>query len=124
MGLGFSQMRIAKPILMAVLAVALAAYAFDCSAMATPEQAMQCCSSMPCASHGHRGQDCCKTMQIAHVPFTQPASAQRISFNPATLAILPASGEAHVLDSSVGSVAAHCHAPPGTRSLNQSPLRI
>jgi hypothetical protein len=84
-------MRIAKPILMVVLAVALAAYVFDCSAMATPEQAMQCCNSMPCAPHGHRGQDCCKTMQIAHVPFVQPASAQPAPFPLVTLAILAAS---------------------------------
>jgi hypothetical protein len=49
------RMRFAKPILLAALAVALAAYAFDCGALGTPEQAMQCCNSMPCSSHGHRG---------------------------------------------------------------------
>lgn len=117
-------MRIAKPILIALLAVALAAYAFDCSAMATPEQAMQCCNSMPCASHGHHGQDCCKTMQMAHVPFVQPASAERASFPLVTLAILPASGGSHLLDSSARSVAMNCHAPPAIHSLSLSPLRI
>jgi hypothetical protein len=34
----------------ALLVVALAAYAFDCGAAANPEQAMQCCNSMPCSS--------------------------------------------------------------------------
>jgi thiol-disulfide isomerase/thioredoxin len=62
-------MNLAKPILVALLAVALAVYAFDCGAMTMPEQAMQCCNFMPCSSQGHRGQDCCKTMPAMHAPF-------------------------------------------------------
>lgn len=117
-------MRAAKSILMVLLALALAAYAFDCSAMATPEQAMQCCNSMPCASHGHRGQDCCETMQIAHVPFVQPSCAPGGSLPLVTLAILPASDGLDILGLSTRSVAVHCHAPPGPHTPNSSPLRI
>jgi len=36
-------MRKARPILVALIAVVLAAYASDCLAMASPEQAMLCC---------------------------------------------------------------------------------
>jgi hypothetical protein len=64
-------MRLAKPILMVALVLALAAYALDCDAMTTPEQAMQCCTSMPCSPHGHDGQDCCKSMPSMHAPFVR-----------------------------------------------------
>ena len=33
--------------------VALATYGLDCLAMTRPEQAMQCCRSMPCSPNGH-----------------------------------------------------------------------
>jgi hypothetical protein len=42
-------------VLLTSLAVALAAYAFDREAATTPEQAVQCCNSMHCSSHGHHG---------------------------------------------------------------------
>ena len=109
---------------MAVVAVALAAYAFDCSAMTTPEQAMQCCNSMPCSSHGHHGQDCCKTMQAMHAPFVQPPSVHSISFANVVFAVLPASGESLVIDSSARFVAAQSHAPPIFCSWAPRPLRI
>jgi hypothetical protein len=54
---------LAKPILLALLVVALPAYAFDCGASTNPERAMQCCNSMRCSSQGHEhSQDCCKTV--------------------------------------------------------------
>ena len=65
-------MRFAKPIFLAVLSIALAAYAFDCGAATTPEQAMKCCDSMSCSSHGHHAQDCCKTMPAMHAAFGSP----------------------------------------------------
>src|ERR1700680_4824937 len=117
-------MRFARSILVALLAVALAAYAVDCSAMATPEQAMQCCKSMPCSSHGHRGQDCCKTMPAVHSPFVLPSSVHGVSFSPVLLAALPASVETHGLHSPARSIAAHCHAPPIPSSPALRPLRI
>jgi hypothetical protein len=46
------QMRFTKPILLAVVAIALATYASDRFAMSTPDEAMQCCDTMPCSSHG------------------------------------------------------------------------
>jgi hypothetical protein len=104
-------MRLAKPILLAVLTVALAAYAFDCGAT-TPEQAMQCCNSMPCSSHGHHAQDCCKTMQAMHAPFVQPSSVHGVSNSPLVIAALPETGESLALDSSNRAIAAHCYAPP------------
>jgi hypothetical protein len=118
-------MRFAKPILLTVLAMALATYAFDCLAMTTPEQAMQCCDTMPCASHGHEhSQDCCKTMPSIHAPFVQPASAHGLSFSPVFVAALPALITSPGLDSPVNVVAAHCHAPPNPQTTAPSPLRI
>jgi hypothetical protein len=105
-------MRLAKPIFLAVLAVALAAYAFECGAAATLEQAIQCCNSMPCSSHGHHGQDCCKTMPTLRAPFVQPSSMHGVSYSPVVLAVLPANAKSHSLESSNNVIAAHCHAPP------------
>jgi hypothetical protein len=108
----------------AVVAVALAAYAFDCLAMATPEQAMQCCNSMHCSSHGHHGQDCCKTMPTMHAPFGQPSSVQPASFANVIFAVLPASSESLGIDSSVRLVATQSHAPPFFYLEALQPLRI
>jgi hypothetical protein len=117
-------MRLARPIFLAVLAVALAAYAFDCGAAMTPGQAMQCCNSMPCSSHGHHAQDCCKTMPAMHAPFVQPSSVHNVSYSPVVLAVLPATGKSFVLDSPDRVVAAHCHAPPILYARAPLPLRI
>jgi hypothetical protein len=105
-------MRAAKPILLAVLAVALAAYAFDCGATTTPEQAMQCCNSMACSPHGHHAQDCCKTMQAMHAPFVQPSSGHGASYSALAFAMLPATSESLAPRASDRVIAAHCHAPP------------
>jgi hypothetical protein len=115
-------MRFAKQLLMAILAFALVAYAFDCGAT-TPEQAMQCCNSMPCSSHSHQGQDCCKTMPAMHAPFVQPSVMRGVSFTP-TAAVLPASNESSGLDSSARIVPADPHAPPIFYSTAPQPLRI
>jgi hypothetical protein len=117
-------MSLARPISLALLAVAIMAYAFDCGATITPEQAMQCCNSMPCSSHGHQGQDCCKTMPTMHAPFVQAASLHGAAFSPVMFAVLPASGEAINLDSTARSITAHCHAPPGFDLPSPQPLRI
>ena len=114
----------AKPIFLAILAVALAAYAFDCSAATTPEQAMQCCKSMSCSSHGHRAQDCCKTMPSMHAPFVQPSSGHGVSPSHVVFAVLPGTEKGHAVDSSNGVIAAHCHAPPILYAPPPLPLRI
>ncbi len=117
-------MRLVRPFFLAVLAITLAAYAFDCGATATSEQAMQCCNSMPCSSHGHHGQDCCKTMPTVRAPFVQPSSVHAVSFSPLVAAILPATGKSDTLDSSIRVIAAHFHAPPIHHAPAPLPLRI
>jgi len=117
-------MRLAKPILLAAVAIALAVYALDCGAMTTPEEAMQCCNSMPCPSQGHDHQDCCKTMAAMHAPFVQPSSPRHVSISPILSAALPASSESQVADSFLGVIAAHCNAPPSTFVPFALPLRI
>ena len=113
-----------RPLFVAIFALALGAYAFDCEAATTPEQAMQCCKSMHCSSHGHHGQDCCKTMPTMHAPFVQPSSVHGVSFSPVVFAVMAASWECRDLDSFARSIAAHCHAPPIFYSPASPPLRI
>jgi len=112
-------MRLAKLMLLAVFAVALAAYAFDCG-----EAAMHCCNSMPCPPHNHRGQDCCKAMPTMHAPFVQPSTLHGVSPSAVALAVTPTSSESHGLDSLARSVAVHCHAPPIAYTQSPPPLRI
>jgi hypothetical protein len=104
-------MRLAKPIFLAVLAVSLAAFAFDCAAATTLEQAIQCCNSMSCSSHIHHAQDCCKTMPSMHAPFVQPSTMHGVSYSPLVFAVLPVT-KSRAGDSSNPVMAAHCHAPP------------
>jgi hypothetical protein len=117
-------MRLAKPILLAILVVALAAYAFDCGAATTPEQAMQCCHSMQCSSHGHHAQDCCKSMQATHAPFVRPSSAHGVSYSPLVFPMLPANSDALALGPSNRVVVANGHAPPIRSAPALLPLRI
>src|ERR1700674_3426879 len=117
-------MRLARTCLLAVLAIALGSYALDCEAAVTPEQAMQCCHSMQCSRHGHSGMDCCKTMPTMRAPFVQTSSVRGVSFSPVVFAVVPAVGAADGLDSSAGSVAAHCHAPPMVHLPAPRPLRV
>src|SRR5438552_8425142 len=117
-------MGLLKPILPALLAVALSAYGFDCSAMTTPEQAMQCCNSMHCSSHAHHGQDCCKRMPNVRSPFVGASSDRGISLSLAAPAVMPARGELPVLDFSARIIPAHSHAPPLFSFSASVPLRI
>jgi len=117
-------MRSVRPIFVAMLAVALAAYALDCGAVTTPEQAIHCCNSMPCSSHGHHGQDCCKTMPTVRAPFVQPSNVHGVSYSPVVLAVLPVAGESHGVVSSSRVIAALCHAPPIRYAPTPLPLRI
>jgi hypothetical protein len=118
-------MHLARPILMAALVIALAAYAFDCPAMSTPDEAMQCCDSMPCPSQGHEhSEDCCKTMTVMHAPFVQPHSVSGVSFSLVLLAILPGVSDFHGFDISVQALEANSHAPPIPQTAAPIPLRI
>src|SRR5437016_13127924 len=100
-----------RPILVAVVGLALASHAFDCFAAANTEQAMQCCNSMHCSSHAHHGQDCCKRMPSVRSPFVQPSSPHGMSFPPTLLAVMPSRGELPVFDFSARILPAHSHAP-------------
>ena len=117
-------MRFAKPIFLAVLSIALAAYAFDCGAATTPEQAMKCCNSMSCSSHGHHAQDCCKTMRAIRAPFVQPSSVKGVSYSSVVLSVLPVADRFLALDSPDRVITAHCHAPPIRCTPTPLPLRI
>jgi hypothetical protein len=117
-------MNLVKPLLLAALAVALTAYAFDCGGAMTADQAMQCCNSMPCSSHGHDGQDCCKSMPAMHAPFVQPASVHILSYSPLVLAILSLPGQSQSSDSPDDVLATQCHAPPILSVPALLPLRI
>ena len=118
-------MHFAKTIMLALVVIAFATYAFDCSAMSTPDAAMQCCNTMPCSSHGHdHSQECCKTMPSMHAPFVQPASAHALSFSPIFVAVLAAFSASQVSDSRSNVLTAQCHAPPVPQAAALSPLRI
>ena len=115
-------MRLTKTSLLAVLALGLASYAVDCSAIQTPQAAMHCCASMPC-SHGHGPQDCCKNMPSMHVPFVQPASLHNVRFSFSMAVGLPASANSTALDRSALIANVSCHAPP-ILPASLSPLRL
>jgi hypothetical protein len=104
-------MRFAKPILVAVLSFAFAAYGFDCSPMMSPDKAMECCDSMNC-SHGMHGEDCCQTAPSTHAPFVQPASIHSIAFPLLALAVLPVSIHLGAIDHPDGRSALRLHDPP------------
>jgi hypothetical protein len=117
-------MRLVKPILLIAVSLAIAEYATDCGAMTTPEQAMQCCNSMPCSSQGHHGQDCCKTMPAMHAPFVQSSLVHGIPYSTVVVAVLKTSDQPHGVDSSASAIAEHSHAPPINYSSAPPPLRL
>jgi hypothetical protein len=117
-------MEIVKPILIAALSVALAAFAVDCGETSTsPEEAMPCCDTLPCSSHG-ASVECCQTMPPMRAPFVLPASAQGVASSTAVVAVLPANCDSHELGSSARVIVALEHAPPGYSSTATVPLRI
>jgi hypothetical protein len=84
-GVTLGAMKLARTIFSLSLLIALAAYALDCGPMIAPQQAMDCCNSMPCSSQGHHGEDCCKSMAAMHAPMGQPSPVQGTSFSPVAL---------------------------------------
>ena len=116
--------KVFRPLVMVTLLVALAAYALDCGAMTTPEQAMQCCSSMPCAPQGHNGQDCCKSMPSMHAPFAQPSSLHTTTHALAAVATLAASAADGLALPESEIFTGRSHAPPLISPSAFSPLRI
>lgn len=116
-------MRFSKVIFAMVLVIALGAYAVDCGGMTTPEQAMQCCKSMPCSSHGHQGKNCCKSMEAMHAPFVLSSSVQAPGVS-AVAAVFRTSTASIVLQPMFSGISARYHSPPAAQSLSLSPLRI
>jgi len=104
-------MRFPKPILIAMLGFAFAAYGFDCSPIMSPDQAMECCDSMNC-SHGMHGEDCCQTGTSVHAPFVQPTSMHSAEFQPLALAALPVSVHFDLIDHLDGRSVLRFHDPP------------
>jgi hypothetical protein len=118
-------MRFAKPILMAAMTLILAAYASDCLAMSTPEEAMKCCDSLQCWSHGAaHSEDCCKTMTATHASFVRPHGVKAASFAAVLMAMLPVAHESQDAGLSTAVVAPYSHAPHIPDAATSSPLRI
>ena len=117
-------MSLLRPILVAVVALALAGYAADCTPMASADEA-QCCETMPCDSHsaGH-SQDCCETMPSMHAPFLKAPSMHGASFSAVAVSMLAVSPENCAIDSSAHVTASHGASPSPPDSVNSLPLRI
>lgn len=118
----FVYVRLARSILVAVVVFSFGVYVFDCEAMTTPEQAMQCCGSMPCSPHGHDGQDCCKSMPTMHAPFVKPSIVQQVSF--LVVAALPAVNRVLTAASSQRIPTIVSQAPPIFSPPIVAPLRV
>jgi len=117
-------MRLAKPILLTALGVFLSLYAFDCGGMTTPDQAMECCKSMPCSSGSHSDQDCCKTMPSMHAPFVQTSVVHGVSYRPVVAVTFATIDVSQGVDSSARGMAGNSHAPPVLYSTTPLTLRI
>ena len=113
-----------RQIVIVALAVVLMAYAFDCSAMMTPQHALECCQSMGCSSQGQASENCCKTMPAMHAPFVQPSSTASITSHAAQPAVLAVTPYFVRLDSSRARISAIKQAPPGNNVSDLTPLRI
>jgi hypothetical protein len=117
-------MRLAKTLLFVIATVALASRGFDCLAMTDPEQAMQCCQSMPCAPSGHHGQDCCKTMATIQTPFVQTPSSHVLTLiRIGTVAVSQLDGSPIVL-CAVEGVLTYSNAPLTGHSPTSIAIRI
>ena len=115
-----------RAIFMAVLIAALGAYAFDCFAASTPDEAMQCCDGMPCPEHTHGdSQDCCRSMPSLHAPFVKSHSFDSASPDFVALAMLPGTVLLPRSDSSARiALAVNSHAPPDAPGAASTPLRV
>jgi len=116
--------RFARLLFVTAALISFLAYAFDCEGMQTPEQAMQCCNSMPCPSQGHHERECCKSMPSMHSPFVRVSASHDTGLSLRVLDVMTTSAEFSIPELSVGSIAAQCHAPPIFCSSFPLPLRI
>src|SRR5262245_6590420 len=107
-------MRVARVIFTVALVTGLAVFSLDCFAAATPDEAMQCCDSMPCPHHsGDASQDCCQDMPSMHGPLACPRAINIASHAPVALAMLPAVNASQGLGFAANTLLAEkSHAPP------------
>ena len=117
-------MRFAKTVAVVIAVVALAAYGFDCLAMTTPEQAMRCCNSMPCAPNGHHGQDCCKTMPSVQAAFLQSSLGHIVSSADFGAVIIPGADKTSDGNTAIANAASVGHPPPIAYPQASPPIRI
>jgi hypothetical protein len=117
-------MGLAKSILLTALGVLLSLYSFDCGGMTTPDQAMECCKSMPCSTGGHQGQDCCKVMPAMHSPFVQTSVLHGLTYSPVVAVTFETIAESQGENSSARGIAENSHAPPIVCSSIPLPLRV
>jgi len=117
-------MHFARTVLVTVAAFALAAYGFDCMAMGSPEQAMQCCNSMPCVPNGHQGQDCCKTMPSVQTAFLQSSAGHIVSLTDFGSVIITEFGGRPDASTAIANAASVSHPPPIPYSQASPPIRI
>lgn len=117
-------MQFLRSISLVVLVVAVLSYGLDCVGMTTPEQAMQCCNSMRCPVHQHRGQDCCNTMPETHAVLAQPLSVPGIISSPVMLGFVQTADTSIEIETIARVIAEHSHAPPLFYSPATLPLRI
>jgi hypothetical protein len=118
-------MGFAKSITVALLTAALGLYAADCSAMLTPQQAMQCCKTMHCPSSLHHTQHCCRTMPNVRAALGQPSSIQSAPLAHTISAPLPVANMALTQVPKTSSyVIADFHSPPAAFSPPAFSLRI
>jgi hypothetical protein len=117
-------MAVVKRILLMIAVVAVATYGFDCLAMTTAEQAMQCCKSMPCAPSGHHGQDCCKTMPSVNAPFLRSAHTSVAPIVHVLGALASRVADAPVALGESSTVSTLSHAPPIRYFAATLPIRI
>lgn len=120
------KMRASRAIGVVVLVAALAAYSTDCFAASTPDEAMQCCDSMPCPQQAHHGsEDCCRNMPSLHAPFVQPHAVDTAFHAPVVLAALPATTALQGLVFSANILlAVQSHSPPSAPAAASMPLRV
>lgn len=117
-------MDVVKRILLMVAIFALATYGLDCLAMTTPEQAMQCCNSMPCSPSGHDSQDCCKTLPSVNASFLQsPHTSISPIVHVVGVALAGLTNKPALFGEPVG-VPALSHGPPIRYSPASLPIRI
>ena len=108
------------------LTISLPAYGLDCLSMTTPDEAMECCKSMGCHYHKHRGQnsqDCCKTTPQMRGAATQPVTPRRITSPPIMLAVVSADNNFKLMESYDHVIAPHSHDPP-LDAVSIVPLRL